>query len=155
MGVTPVTQALWEAVMGSNPSWTNGADRPVGNVRRDDCQEFIRKLNAFVMYVTRSSDAVTFSFDPSARIRLREIPPPDGALDLSSRVTVAVGSNPSFEKVVEPLLPYVMPLLAGIRSPEPPSSRSVGSGRAGDEAGALAASRRRCMTIGNSFQFSA
>jgi len=69
------------------------------------------------MYVTRSSDAVTFSFDPSARIRLREIPRADGSLDLSSRVTVAVGSNPSFEKVVAPLLPYVMPLLAGMDLP--------------------------------------
>ncbi len=41
-----VTQALWEAVMGGNPSEFKGADRPVENVSWDDCQEFIEKLNA-------------------------------------------------------------------------------------------------------------
>lgn len=45
IGQTEVTQELWEAVMGSNPSEFNGANRPVENVSWDDCQEFIRKLN--------------------------------------------------------------------------------------------------------------
>lgn len=46
IGETEVTQALWEAVMGSNPSYFKGADQPVETVSWDDCQEFIRKLNA-------------------------------------------------------------------------------------------------------------
>ena len=46
IGETEVTQALWNAVMGSNPSKFKGKDRPVECVSWDDCQEFIRKLNA-------------------------------------------------------------------------------------------------------------
>ncbi len=46
LGETPVTQALWEAVTGSNPSKFKGADRPVENVSDDDCRVFFRKLNA-------------------------------------------------------------------------------------------------------------
>ena len=46
IGQTEVTQELWEAVMGSNPSKFKGAKRPVEQVSWDDCQEFIRKLNA-------------------------------------------------------------------------------------------------------------
>ena len=41
-----VTQALWFAVMGENPSEFKGADRPVENVSWDDCQKFLEKLNA-------------------------------------------------------------------------------------------------------------
>ncbi|MBR5639293.1 MAG: SUMF1/EgtB/PvdO family nonheme iron enzyme [Muribaculaceae bacterium] len=62
IGQTEVTQELWEAVMGENPSWFNGygnskygsthsenygtnLHRPVEQVSWKDCQEFIRKLN--------------------------------------------------------------------------------------------------------------
>ncbi len=45
IGETEVTQALWQAVMGSNPSYLKGDNRPVEQVSWDDCQEFIRKLN--------------------------------------------------------------------------------------------------------------
>ena len=46
IGKTEVTQALWKAVMGSNPSFCEGDNLPVECVTWDDCQEFIRKLNA-------------------------------------------------------------------------------------------------------------
>lgn len=46
IGETEVTQALWMAVMGRNPSYFNGDNRPVEEVSWDDCQEFIAKLNA-------------------------------------------------------------------------------------------------------------
>ncbi|MBR5686874.1 MAG: SUMF1/EgtB/PvdO family nonheme iron enzyme [Prevotella sp.] len=46
IGETEVTQALWKAVMGSNPSNFKGEDLPVETVSWDDCQSFIRKLNA-------------------------------------------------------------------------------------------------------------
>jgi len=45
IGETEVTQALWQAVMGSNPSNFKGDQKPVEEVSWDDCQEFIRKLN--------------------------------------------------------------------------------------------------------------
>ncbi|MGM9839281.1 MAG: formylglycine-generating enzyme family protein [Sodaliphilus sp.] len=46
IGKTEVTQELWEAVMGSNPSEFKGSNLPVEHVSREDCQTFIRKLNA-------------------------------------------------------------------------------------------------------------
>lgn len=46
IGKYEVTQALWQAVMGSNPSRWKGDDLPVECVSWDDCQTFICKLNA-------------------------------------------------------------------------------------------------------------
>ena len=46
MGKYEVTQALWKAVMGSNPSNFKGDYLPVEMVSWDDCQEFIGKLNS-------------------------------------------------------------------------------------------------------------
>ena len=45
IGETEVTQELWQAVMGSNPSYNLGPQRPVENVSWNDCQKFIKKLN--------------------------------------------------------------------------------------------------------------
>ncbi len=46
IGETPVTQELWQAVMGSNPSSFKGdMQRPVEQVSWNDCQKFIKKLN--------------------------------------------------------------------------------------------------------------
>ena len=46
IGKHEVTQALWEEVMGSNPSHNKqGGDYPVERVSWNDCQEFIEKLN--------------------------------------------------------------------------------------------------------------
>ena len=46
IGKTEVTQALWKAVMGNNPSYFKGDNLPVENVSWDDCQKFISKLNS-------------------------------------------------------------------------------------------------------------
>ena len=46
IGKTEVTQALWQAVMGTNPSRFKGTNLPVERVSWEDCQIFIRKLNA-------------------------------------------------------------------------------------------------------------
>jgi len=48
LGKYEVTQAEWEAVMGSNPSNFKGARNPVEQVSWNDCQEFLGKLNARV-----------------------------------------------------------------------------------------------------------
>ena len=45
IGETEVTQALWTAVMGSNPSNWKGDKLPVEMVSWNDCQTFIAKLN--------------------------------------------------------------------------------------------------------------
>ncbi|MCL2625043.1 MAG: SUMF1/EgtB/PvdO family nonheme iron enzyme, partial [Planctomycetaceae bacterium] len=42
---TPVTQEMWESVMGDNPSDLKGERYPVECVSWDDCQEYIQKLN--------------------------------------------------------------------------------------------------------------
>ena len=47
MGKYEVTQEQWESVMGNNPSSrTKGSKLPVTDVSWEDCQEFIKKLNA-------------------------------------------------------------------------------------------------------------
>ena len=45
IGKTEVTQQLWVAVMGSNPSGFRGETLPVGNVLYSDCQEFVERLS--------------------------------------------------------------------------------------------------------------
>ena len=45
IGETEVTQELWQAVMGSNPSKIVGENLPVVNVSWNDCQKFIDSLN--------------------------------------------------------------------------------------------------------------
>lgn len=46
IGQTEVTQELWSAVMGNNPSYFAGGQLPVERVSWEDCQAFIAALNA-------------------------------------------------------------------------------------------------------------
>lgn len=46
IGRTEVTQELWQAVMGSNPSRIKGASKPVEYVSWNDCKTFLSKLNS-------------------------------------------------------------------------------------------------------------
>ncbi len=46
IGQTEVTQQLWEAVMGSNPSYYKGGNLPVENMTVDDIKTFIQRLNS-------------------------------------------------------------------------------------------------------------
>jgi formylglycine-generating enzyme required for sulfatase activity len=49
LGETPVTQALWQAVTGANPSRFPSPDRPVDQVSWDDCHtELLTRLNAAI-----------------------------------------------------------------------------------------------------------
>ena len=45
IGETEVTQALWQAVMGGNPSYFSGSNNPVENISYNDCITFINELN--------------------------------------------------------------------------------------------------------------
>ena len=45
LGIYPVSQALWEEVMGENPSEFKGSELPVESISWNDCQEFLEKLN--------------------------------------------------------------------------------------------------------------
>ena len=44
MGVFPVKQFEWQALMGYNPSQFRGDDQPVEQVTWDDCQDFSQKM---------------------------------------------------------------------------------------------------------------
>ncbi|MEO1653857.1 MAG: SUMF1/EgtB/PvdO family nonheme iron enzyme, partial [Bacteroidota bacterium] len=46
IGKTEVTQALWQAVMGSNPSQYKCATCPVNNINFEDAQRFIRAIKS-------------------------------------------------------------------------------------------------------------
>ena len=46
MGKYEVTQAQWQAVMGSNPAYFKGDNLPVEQVSWDDATTFIARLNA-------------------------------------------------------------------------------------------------------------
>ncbi len=48
IGEYPVTQAVWQAFTGENPSHFNGDDRPVESVSWQDAREFIQKLNEHI-----------------------------------------------------------------------------------------------------------
>jgi formylglycine-generating enzyme required for sulfatase activity len=44
LGIHPVTQAQWQAVMATNPSQCEGGDRPVDNISWKDAQKFCGTL---------------------------------------------------------------------------------------------------------------
>jgi formylglycine-generating enzyme required for sulfatase activity len=46
LGKYEVTQAQWQAVMGSNPSTIKGTDHPVETVSKNDAHDFLARLNA-------------------------------------------------------------------------------------------------------------
>ena len=96
MGKYEVTQEQWESVMGNNPSSkTKGAKLPVTDVSWNDCQEFIKKLNAKTdggyrlpteaewEYACRAGTTTAYSFGD-------KITPKDANYNISK--PVAVGS---------------------------------------------------------------
>jgi formylglycine-generating enzyme required for sulfatase activity len=81
MGVFPVTQTQWQAIMDDNPSHFHGADDcPVENVSWDDCQEFCSRLaqsdgrnyrlptEAEWEYACRAGTTTPFFFGPSISV---------------------------------------------------------------------------------------
>lgn len=63
IGQTEVTQELWEAVMGENPSRNkDNPKQPVTNVSWDDCRVFITRLNALTGEVFRMPTEAEWEF---------------------------------------------------------------------------------------------
>lgn len=62
IGETEVTQALWKAVMGDNPSNFQGNNLPVERVTWDDCRMFIDRLNALTAMNFRLPMEVEWEF---------------------------------------------------------------------------------------------
>ena len=70
MGVTEVTQAQWQRVMGHNPSFFRNPDGPVEQVSWDDCQTFVKKAGGGLRlpseseweYACRAGTTTPFSF---------------------------------------------------------------------------------------------
>jgi len=98
MGKYEITQEQWEGVMGNNPSRDIGANLPVTNISWNECQEFIKKLNAKTKggyrlpteaeweYAGRAGTTTAYSFGDS-------ITPKDANYDESKiGEPVAVGS---------------------------------------------------------------
>lgn len=48
---TPCTQALWQAVMGKNPSRFQGPDRPVESVTWNEAEAFLDRINGLIPYL--------------------------------------------------------------------------------------------------------
>jgi formylglycine-generating enzyme required for sulfatase activity len=62
-GKYPVTQAQWDAVMGSNPSKFKGQHHPVDQANWDACQALIKQLNAALLPpITDHRSPVTAAF---------------------------------------------------------------------------------------------
>ncbi|MBO4954828.1 MAG: SUMF1/EgtB/PvdO family nonheme iron enzyme [Muribaculaceae bacterium] len=87
LGKYEVTQELWEAVMGKNPSTKKGKNLPVNNVSIRECQEFITKLNALTGRNFRLPTEVEWEY--AAKV----IPNPDGTVS-SIYKTYAGGNRP-------------------------------------------------------------
>ena len=54
---TEITQAQWQAVMGTNPSDFRGENLPVESISWDDCQEFCKKCSALGLQLRLPSEA--------------------------------------------------------------------------------------------------
>jgi hypothetical protein len=62
VGETEVTQELWEAVMGNNPSKFKGKNKPVEKVSYYECLHFIKKLNEMTGYTFRLPTKAEWEF---------------------------------------------------------------------------------------------
>lgn len=65
IGMTEVTQALWTAVMGNNPSKFKGNNLPVEQITWSECQQFISKLNQLTGRIFRLPTAPEWEFAAS------------------------------------------------------------------------------------------
>lgn len=67
IGETEVTQSLWEAVMGNNPSHYKGALLPVETVSWDECHNFLKKLGELTRHHFRFPTEAEWEFAARGR----------------------------------------------------------------------------------------
>jgi len=109
MGKHEVTQAVWKKVTGKNPSLFKAPRNPVEKVSWDDCQEFMKKLNALKKtrgtfrlpteaeweYACRAGTDTPFHFGRHASKEKANydvsITPKGGRLQVSTNKSVRVG----------------------------------------------------------------
>ena len=72
IGKMEVTQALWIAVMGDNPSFFRNDNCPVECVSWNDCQKFIEKLNQLTGKKFRLPTEAEWEFAARGGVRSRE-----------------------------------------------------------------------------------
>ena len=72
IGKTEVTQELWQAVMGSNPSRFKGNRKPVEQVSWNDCQIFISKLNSLTGKKFRLPTEAEWEFAAQGAIKSKD-----------------------------------------------------------------------------------
>jgi formylglycine-generating enzyme required for sulfatase activity len=74
LGVHPVTQAQWKAVMKTDPSHFKGEQRPVESVSWDDSQEFCKKLTTTLngLAAVRLPTEAEWEFPFNSALCLRE-----------------------------------------------------------------------------------
>jgi sulfatase modifying factor 1 len=67
LGKYEVTQAQWERVMGNNPSYSKGADRPVEQVSWNDAVEFCKKLTEMEKKAGRVPQGMSYQLPTEAQ----------------------------------------------------------------------------------------
>ena len=67
IGETPVTQSLWQSVMGNNPSYFKGDDKPVENISWKDCRLFMQRLNKMTNHNFRFPTEAEWEYAARAR----------------------------------------------------------------------------------------
>ena len=67
IGETEVTQSLWEAVMGNNPSHYKGALLPVETVSWDECHNFLKRLGELTHHHFRFPTEAEWEFAARGR----------------------------------------------------------------------------------------
>ncbi|HBM85866.1 MAG TPA: formylglycine-generating enzyme family protein [Opitutae bacterium] len=67
LGETEVTQAQWQAVMGSNPSYFKGSSLPVDKVNWHDAMKFCRKLTESERAASRLPEGMVYTLPTEAQ----------------------------------------------------------------------------------------
>ncbi len=103
LGDTPVTQDLWSAVMGDNPSYYRGRWRPVERVSWNDCQRFLASLPEPDAGWRLPSEA---EWEHACRAGPAHVP--DQSLDQVAWYEQSTGTRPVATKAPSPLGLYDM-----------------------------------------------